>query len=109
MNYYAHTAETATGERDPNKSRWQPLSDHLRIVADKAWEFAEPLGLADVAKLAGLLHDLGKYSGPFQEYLAGERLGSVETHHAVYGAALGLPKGMARTGVCHCRTPCGPT
>ena len=88
MNYYAHTAETATGERDPNKSRWQPLSEHLRNVAERARDFAEPLGFADVAKLAGLLHDLGKYSGAFQEYLAGERPGSVETHHAVYGAAL---------------------
>ena len=92
MNYYAHTAETATGERDPNKLRWQPLSDHLQNVANKAREFAEPLGFADVAKLAGLLHDLGKYSGPFQEYLAGERLGSVETHHAVYGAALAFKR-----------------
>ena len=92
MNYYAHTAETATGERDPNKSRWQPLSDHLRNVAERARGFAEPLGFADVAKLAGLLHDLGKYSEAFQEYLVGERPGSVETHHAVYGAALAFQR-----------------
>lgn len=92
MNYYAHTAETATGERDPDRSRWQPLSEHLRNVAGKARDFAEPLGFADVAKLAGLLHDLGKYSGAFQEYLAGERPGSVETHHAVYGAALAFDR-----------------
>ena len=88
MNYYAHTAETAAGERDPNKSRWQSLSTHLCNVADKAREFAESLGLADAAEQAGLLHDMGKYRVPFQEYLAGERPGSVETHHAVYGAAL---------------------
>jgi len=88
MNYYAHTAETATGERDPDKLRWQPLSEHLRNVAETASGFAVPLGFADVANLAGLLHDLGKYSGAFQEYLSGERPGSVETHHAVYGAAL---------------------
>ena len=86
MNYYAHTAETAMRERDPDKSRWQPLSEHLRNVADKAREFGEPFGLA--AKWTGLLHDLGKYRDPFQEYLAGERPGSVETHHAMYGAAL---------------------
>lgn len=88
MNYYAHTAETEAGERDPNRSHWQPLSAHLQNVADKAREFAEPLGFADAAKLAGLLHDLGKYSGPFQTYLEGKRPASIETHHAVYGAAL---------------------
>ena len=57
-------------------------------MADRAREFAGPLGFANVAQLTGLLHDLGKYSEAFQEYLAGERPGSVETHHAVYGAAL---------------------
>ena len=70
MNYYAHTAETAAGERDPNKSRWQPLSEHLQSVANKARGFGRPLGLA--AEWAGLLHDLGKYREPFQAYLAGE-------------------------------------
>lgn len=90
MNYYAHTAETEAGERDPNKSHWQPLSEHLRNVADKAREFGGPLGPA--AKWAGLLHDLGKYREPFQEYLAGKRPGSAETHHAVFGAALAFQR-----------------
>ncbi len=90
MSYYAHTAKTATGEHDPNKSRWQLLSEHLGNVADKAGEFAESFSL--VAKWTGLLHDLGKYRRPFQEYLAGERSGSVETHHAVYGAALAFQR-----------------
>ena len=91
MNYYAHTAETATGEHF-DQEHWQPLAEHLRSVADKAREFAESLGLADAAEQAGLLHDLGKYRVPFQEYLAGERPGSVETHHAVYGAALAFQR-----------------
>ena len=92
MNYYAHTAENATGERDPNRSRWQPLSEHLRNVACSTRGFAKPLGFADVAELAGLVHDLGKYSEAFQEYLAGDRVGSAETHHAVYGAALAFQR-----------------
>ena len=87
MNYYAHTAETDAGER-VNQEHWQPLSVHLKNVADRAREFAEPLGFADAAEQAGLLHDLGKYRDSFQKYLAGERPSSVETHHAVYGAAL---------------------
>ena len=89
MNYYAHTAETETGER-LSQERWQPLFEHLRNVADKAREFGEPFG--PVAKWTGLLHDLGKYRKPFQEYLAGERPGTVETHHAVYGAALAFQR-----------------
>ena len=90
MNYYAHTAETAAGHRDPDKSHWQLLSEHLRNVAGKAGEFGESFSL--VAKWTGLLHDLGKYRDPFQEYLAGERSASVETHHAVYGAALAFQR-----------------
>ena len=85
LNYYAHTAEGEIGERLDHE-HWQPLSEHLRNVADKALEFATPFGPA--AKWTGLLHDLGKYRKPFQEYLAGTRPGSIETHHAVYGAAL---------------------
>ena len=69
MNYYAHTAETETGERDPNKSRWQLLSTHLCNVAEWAELFAAPFGLADEACLAGLLHDLGKYGKRFQQRL----------------------------------------
>ena len=89
MEYYAHTAETETGER-LSQEHWQPLSEHLRNVADKAQKFSEQFGLT--AKWTGLIHDLGKYRDPFQEYLEGGRPGSVETHHAVYGAALAFQR-----------------
>ncbi len=85
--FYAHTAEMETGKRQPNREHWHPLAKHLRNVGDKTREFAEPL-LADAAEQAGLLHDLGKYRLPFQEYLAGDVSPSAATHHAVYGAAL---------------------
>ena len=91
MNYYAHTAETETGER-LSQEHWQPLSEHLRNVADKARSFAETLGFEDAVELAGLLHDLGKYRLPFQQYLTGKCPGSLETHHAVYGAALAFQR-----------------
>ncbi|MDD5035044.1 MAG: CRISPR-associated endonuclease Cas3'', partial [Methylococcaceae bacterium] len=48
--------------------------------------------LSDMADWAGLLHDLGKYREEFQGYLRKQRESSVETHHAVYGAALGLQR-----------------
>ena len=92
MKYYAHTSDTAESGKLSAQKHWQLLSEHLRNVAEKARNFAEPLGLADGAELAGWLHDLGKYRRPFQDYLAGKHPGSVETHHAVYGAALAFRK-----------------
>lgn len=90
MIYYAHTAEGPDGSPDPDKSRWQKLSDHLRSVAALAKRFAEPLGMADEAELVGLLHDLGKYRDEFQIYLRGQCKSSFETQHAIYGAAWAL-------------------
>ena len=69
MNFYAHTAETNFGETDSNKSRWQLLSEHLCNVADLAEQFGAPCGLAEEARLAGLLHVLGKYGKRFQQRL----------------------------------------
>ena len=81
-----------TRERHPNREHWHPLAEHLQNVGDKARKFAEP-ALADATEQAGLLHDLGKYRVPFQEYLAGNLPASAETHHAVYGAALAFKYG----------------
>jgi CRISPR-associated endonuclease/helicase Cas3 len=70
------------------------LKDHLRSVGILARQFAEtanPL-LAEPAQWAGLLHDLGKYRDEFQAYLREERESSMETHHAVYGAALAFQR-----------------
>lgn len=66
------------------------LHEHLRCVGTLARQFAETGNehLATIAEWAGLLHDLGKYREEFQQYLAGKRHSSHETHHAVYGAAL---------------------
>ena len=61
MEYYAHSP----GEN----GEWHLLREHLEGVAERAREFAAPFGAGDVAYLAGLLHDVGKFSLEFQEYL----------------------------------------
>lgn len=47
----------------------QPLRDHLTGVSRLARCHADKIGLAHQGELIGLLHDLGKYSEEFQNYL----------------------------------------
>jgi len=63
----AHSASKA-GRRDP-------LRSHLQKVAQRAALFAKPFGADAEARLAGLLHDLGKYGELFQKRLRGEERG----------------------------------
>lgn len=74
--WYAHSLE------DTDKSRWQPLSVHLRSVAELSAKRAGKFGAENAAALAGVLHDLGKYTVEFQRRLEGGR--SVD--HASAGA-----------------------
>ncbi len=69
MTDYAHTATFPDGSPDPNRDHWQPLEEHLQNVANRAAEFACAFNGAEWARLAGLWHDLGKYSVEFQTYL----------------------------------------
>ena len=45
------------------------LEDHLQSVAKLAKKFAEKFNAASWAELAGLWHDLGKYSREFQNMI----------------------------------------
>ena len=65
--YYAHTTS------DPSKIDWQPLQEHLQNVAALAAEYASAFGAGEWGAVAGLLHDLGKYSSDFQRRLEGCR------------------------------------
>lgn len=80
---YAHTLEG----RPPKD--WEPLSAHLHEVARRAADFAAAFGAEDIARLAGLWHDLGKHAPAFQEYLhashAGRR-GLSTVDHSTAGA-----------------------
>jgi len=58
VNYYAHTKE---GEPIEN---WQPLEEHLANVAELAANFAGKFGAEEWGRVAGLLHDFGKYYEP---------------------------------------------
>ncbi|MBI5766843.1 MAG: CRISPR-associated endonuclease Cas3'' [Verrucomicrobia bacterium] len=85
MIYYAHTASRPDGSQDSNHDHWQLLASadpanpgHLEAVAKLAAEFAGAFGAADWARLAGLWHDLGKYSVEFQSYLCAA--GGAEAH-----------------------------
>jgi len=47
----------------------QELWDHLRNVGDLASQYAGKVGLSDLGKLLGLLHDLGKATHEFDTYI----------------------------------------
>lgn len=84
--YYAHSLP------GHGPSDWEPLARHLREVANLSGRLAEEAGLAELvprARLAGMLHDLGKYHDGFQEYLRRAAQGRPATRvaHAAVGAS----------------------
>lgn len=75
--YYGHSGKS------PDYSDWQTLKEHLEKVAQKASIFGDEFGAADIAYLAGIYHDIGKYSDAFQRRLRGS---SVPVDHSTAGA-----------------------
>ena len=79
---YAHSLPGAAMDR------WEWLTDHQEAVAALAAEFAAMFGWAEVARLAGRLHDIGKLSSAFQAYIKGESESGGE--HSSAGARIAL-------------------
>ncbi|WFE67790.1 CRISPR-associated helicase Cas3' [Thiomicrospira sp. R3] len=77
--YFAHS-----GLRS-DKSDWQTLQDHLEVVAERSKHNARYFGGQELAYLAGLLHDLGKYTPEFQARLEGS---PKRVDHATAGAKI---------------------
>ena len=65
--YFAHSANRV--------GHWHHLRTHLSAVSQLAEEFSFPMNWSNEAKLAGLLHDLGKFGDLFQARLRGEESG----------------------------------
>ncbi|MFN3830314.1 MAG: CRISPR-associated endonuclease Cas3'', partial [Tepidimonas ignava] len=51
------------------------MREHLAAVAELAEQYAGAVAWAEEARLAGLLHDLGKYGDAFQRRLHGQEVG----------------------------------
>jgi CRISPR-associated endonuclease/helicase Cas3 len=77
MVYYAHSRK---GE---DKSNWQLLEKHLKATANLAEAFGTDSGVSELARMAALLHDIGKYSKEFQARLDGSPR---KVDHATAGA-----------------------
>lgn len=77
VQLYAHSTES------PDGHNWEPLADHLNAVGNLAAGYAAAFGSTEVARLAGLLHDLGKAKPRFQRRLVDP---SVQEPHSGEGA-----------------------
>lgn len=85
--YLAHIAEDG---------REQSIKEHLENTANLAARFAEPFNLEVNAYIAGMLHDIGKYSDEFQKRLQG----GPKVDHSTAGALEAYKKKMVEEVFC---------
>ena len=70
-----------------NDGKVQSLEDHLGSVSDYAEKNCNKIGLKGVGTLLGLLHDLGKATAAFQDYIRGHSdCNRGEIDHSTAGA-----------------------
>ncbi|MEN4901882.1 CRISPR-associated endonuclease Cas3'' [Luteimonas sp. TWI1416] len=77
--FYAHSTESV------DRSDWQALDAHLEAVGARAGEYAAAFNARPLARAAGQLHDLGKYTNAFQARLSGD---PARVDHATWGARI---------------------
>ena len=85
--YYAHSAQDELGNLLPYEY-WQTLQSHSVNVGEMAAEFAQVFGGQEIAYQTGQLHDLGKYSEPFNHRLHG----GPSVDHATAGAKIAVER-----------------
>lgn len=85
MDFYAHSTER------PDKEDWQSLAGHLMAVGGLAADKARHFNFRGqtLAEVAGVLHDLGKYTLEFQQRLEGS---PVRVDHATHGAVMAVER-----------------
>ena len=88
LSYYAHSAQDKLGNLLPYE-HWQTLQSHASNVGNLAAAFAQNFGADEIARYTGQLHDLGKYSLPFQKRLKGE---AKSVDHATAGAKIAVER-----------------
>lgn len=79
LSYYAHSGLLG------DLATWQTLHEHLHAVGDMASMSAFWFNGQELAKSAGLLHDLGKYCPEFFDRLNGS---TKRVDHATAGAKI---------------------
>lgn len=67
----------------------QPLSDHCRNVKKLAEEGAEKSGIKALVGLTGLLHDMGKATSAFQEYIKSSANDETFTKDKIFHSPIG--------------------
>ena len=81
-----HYAHSSTAQ---DREHWHGLLEHLDGTGRRAADFLDIVGGAEIGKVAGLLHDLGKYSQEFQERLSG---GRKRVNHSTAGAKVAVDR-----------------
>ena len=82
MKYYAHSGSSE------DREHWHRLSNHLECTGARGAAFLDTVGGAELGRVAGLLHDLGKYTQEFQARLAG----GAPINHSTAGAKVAVER-----------------
>ena len=88
VEYYAHSADPI------DHDKWHRLAAHLEDTAARAASFLETVSCGDIGRAAGLLHDVGKYTGEFQTRLQG----GPRVDHSTAGAKIAVARYGTKLG-----------